>query len=297
MDANVRERIIKMKGMVFENLMESYIPFPMDKKLYSSWTESLERNKKTVLYTSYMYQISGILKRYEKLFPKIYRVNMPKKLISLSKFIIRPSDSELQRSFSILNNIASMLKKNGIDFGYLYEDEPYSGAILLESGFLYEFQKYGEKLRDFFHDRGIEKLITVDPHTTNALNRLKEIINFDIDVVNYLEIINFKGSGDYVIHDSCLYSRALNMYDPIRAKIKNAGINIHEDYLVTSREMGFCCGGPLSLISESDSEEISKMRSESLLKVNNNVMVMCPLCFENLSPYIDNIKDLAEVVS
>ncbi len=61
--------------------------------------------------------------------------------------------------------------------------------------------------------------------------------------------------------------------------------------------MGFCCGGPLSLISESDSEEISKMRSESLLKVNNNVMVMCPLCFENLSPYIDNIKDLAEVVS
>lgn len=42
-----------------------------------------------------------------------------------------------------------MLKKNGIDFGYLYEDEPYSGAILLESGFLYEFQKYGEKLRDF----------------------------------------------------------------------------------------------------------------------------------------------------
>ncbi len=297
MEEILRERIMKMKDMVFENLMASFLPFPMDTKLFSSWTSSLSKNKKTVIYTSYMYQISGILKKYEKLFPKIYRINMPKKLMGLSKYIIRPGDSELKRSFYIINNITNLLKKSNIDFGYLYENEPYSGAILLESGFLYEFKKYGEKLMNFFHENGIEELITIDPHTTNALKRLQELINFDIKVVNYIELVDFKGSGEFVIHDSCLYSRAMNMYTTVRKKINESGIKLDENYLVTSKEMGICCGGPLSLISDKDSEDISKMRAESLLSVNDNVLIMCPLCYENLSQHISNIKDLAEVIS
>ncbi len=297
MDNKTLNRILKMKNMIFDNLMESYLPFPIDKKYYSSWTDKLPRDGDTVIYTSYMYQISGILKKYEKLFPKISNVNVPKRLMGLSKFLIKPGESEIKRSFSIMNNIVNILQKNHINFGYLYDDEPYSGAILLESGFLKEFMEYGNKLNDFFKSRGIKRIITLDPHTTNALKRLKTMINFDIDVKNYIELINFNGSGEYVIHDSCLYSRAMDMYGLIRDKINKSGIKIDEDYLTTSKDMGTCCGGPLSLISVNDSDEIARLRSEKLLKINNNVLVMCPLCYQNLSPHVENIKDLAEVIS
>lgn len=297
MDDNTINRILKMKKMIFDNLMESYVPFPMDKKYYSSWTDKLPKDSNTIIYTSYMYQISSILKRYESLFPKISNVNIPKRLMGLSKFLIKPDENDLKRSFNIINNIVNILNKNNVNFGYLYDEEPYSGALLLESGFLSEFKEYGNKLYNFFKSRNIKEIITIDPHTNNALKRLKKLINFDIDVKNYIELINFNGKGEYVIHDSCLYSRAMDMYGTIRDKINKSGIKLNEDYLTTSKEMGSCCGGPLSLISVNDSDGIARLRSEQLLKVNKNVIVMCPLCYQNLHPYIENIKDLAEVIS
>ncbi|MCL4453058.1 (Fe-S)-binding protein [Ferroplasma sp.] len=296
MDIN-KKRIEKMRDLIFQNLMDSYLPFPLDTKLYSSWANNIPNSGDTVIYTSYMYQISGILKRYEALFPKIYRLNIPKRLMTASKFLIKPKDEELQRAFRILKSITSMLSGSGVNFGYLYDQEPYSGALLLESGFIKEYKEYGEKLYSFFNSKGIKNIITVDPHTTNALKRYKDFIDFDIDVKNYLELVKFKGSGNYVIHDSCLYSRAMGMYSDIRNKVNNSGLSIDENYLITSKEMGSCCGGPLSLVSAQDSEEVSRARAEKLLSVNENVLVMCPLCYENLSPYINNIKDLAEVVS
>jgi len=89
----------------------------------------------------------------------------------------------------------------------------------------------------------------------------------------------------------------MGMYDNIRAKIKDSGISASENYLITGKDMGSCCGGPLALVSTKDSEDISKSRAEKLLSVNENVLVMCPLCYQNLSPYVNNIKDIAEVVS
>ncbi len=77
-----KKRIQKMRDIIYQNLMESYLPFPLDTKLYSSWTADLPHGGDTVLYTSYMYQISGILKRYEALFPKIYRLNIPRRLMT-----------------------------------------------------------------------------------------------------------------------------------------------------------------------------------------------------------------------
>jgi Fe-S oxidoreductase len=289
--------LLKMKDLIFQNLMESYLPFPLDTKLYSSWATGIPHDGETIIYTSYMYQIAGIMKRYEALFPKIYKLNIPKRFMSASKFLIRPNEDELNRSFNILKNITSMLSKSGTKFGYLYDKEPYSGALLLESGFLNEYKEYGKKLYKFFHENGIKRIITVDPHTTNALKRYKDFIDFDIEVKNYLELVKFNGTGNYVIHDSCLYSRAMGMYDEIRGKIKSSGITADENYPVTGKEMGSCCGGPLALVSGTDSEDVAKSRAEKLLSVNENVLVMCPLCYQNLSPYVNNIKDIAEVVS
>ncbi len=281
-----------MKGIIYKNLMESYLPFPIDKKLFSSWSDKIPHGGDTIIYTSYMYQIAPLLKKFERYANTFSKIKIPRSLMSLASFF-KPDKDQLARSFNILRNIANILKNNGIDFGYLYDDEPYSGALLIELGMVDAFNDYAKKLNEFFINNGVKNIITLDPHTHNALKRA----NLNANVKNYLELVSFKGKGSYVFHDSCLYSRHYNMYDRIRYIIKNSGIELTEDYLITSKEMGLCCGGPLGIISENDSGKIAEIRYNQLRSLNENILVACPLCYENLSKFSKNVKDIAEVVS
>ena len=98
------------------------------------------------------------------------------------------------------------------------------------------------------------------------------------------------------IRDLCLYTR----YDTIGSRIREiagtAGVELIEDRMVTSRDLGTCCGGPLGPVNMDLSDSIAKYRAEKLLSVSGNVMVACPLCYQNLKPYISNMNDLAEVI-
>ena len=53
---------------------------------------------------------------------------------------------------------------------------------------------------------------------------------------------------------------------------------------------------PLGPVNMDLSDSIAKYRAEKLLSVSGNVMVACPLCYQNLKPYISNMNDLAEVI-
>jgi Fe-S oxidoreductase len=44
------------------------------------------------------------------------------------------------------------------------------------------------------------------------------------------------------------------------------------------------------------SDRIAEYRAEKLLSVSQNVMVACPLCYQNLKPYVNSLKDVAEVI-
>ncbi|MBX8631468.1 MAG: (Fe-S)-binding protein [Thermoplasmata archaeon YP2-bin.285] len=285
-----------LKNLIFQNLMRNYLPFPMDMKLSSAWASGIRRGGDTVIYTSMMYQMAPLFRSYEKLIPTIRKIKGVYRFAALGKYFYKPSRDEINRSYAILRNIASSLSASGVSFGYLYEEEPYSGAILLELGMLDEFREYASKLMGFFRERGIRRLITVDPHTTNALHRMKQFHTMDIDVVNYLHLLrNVKGKGEYVLHDSCLYSRHLDMYQDIRNVIEKSGIHLKEDPIVTGKGTSMCCGFPVGIVDRILSERIAGLRAEKLSSVSENVMVLCPLCFQNLHERISNVVDFAEV--
>jgi Fe-S oxidoreductase len=277
--------------------MNDFVPFPIDRKMCSRWAEGLPNTGRTILYTSMMYQMSPTFKSYERLLPKVSKIRGAESLSFLGKYLFKPEKEELERAYRILSNISRMLTKSGVQFGYLYEVEPYSGAILIELGMRDEFRNYGEKLLSFFHERGVEKLITVDPHTTNALVRLKEYLDFDIEVVNYVTLLRgITGSGEFVLHDSCLYSKHLGMRDSIRTVIGASGVTLKENSVVTGRETAMCCGSPVGVVNSEVGESIAKMRATRLASVSGRVLVMCPLCYQNLSPNLDSVLDFAEVV-
>jgi len=281
--------------LIYENLQKYSFPYPLDKKVCSGWAKDIPKEGSTILYTSCMYQTASLNDIYSKLIPYAEKLSP---LAFLGK-LIRPKREELERAYRVLNNIARLLKENKVEFAYLYEDEPYSGAILLELGYLDEFADYAKQVYKFFKERGVKKIITVDPHTHNALERYLDFINFNIEVINYLELVKDVKSisnDTFVIHDSCLYSRFLGLRDVYREIIKKSGMNVVEDELVTGKDTSYCCGSPIKPVNPELSDKIAKARAEQLTRLSKNILVVCPMCYANLSKHVENIKDLAEVI-
>ena len=281
--------------LIYENLQKYAFPYPLDKKICSGWAKDIPKNGSTIIYTSCMHQTASLSDVYSKFIPYAEKLSS---FSFLGKFV-KPKKEELDRAYLVLNKIANLLKKNGIEFGYLYEDEPYSGAILLELGYLDEFKRHAQHVYEFFKSRGVKKIITVDPHTHNALTRYSEFIQFDIEVVNYLELIKDAKSltnDTFVVHDSCLYSRFLNLRDNYRNIINKSGMKTVEDELVTGKDTSYCCGSPIKPVNPELSDKIAKARAEQLTRLSKNILVVCPMCYANLSKHVENIKDLAEVI-
>ncbi len=298
MPDKLEKQLSSIKKVMVETLNKNFVPFPVNKSLCSKWADDLPHGGDTIIYTSFMYQLSSLFKSYEKYIPAFSSMGGSSKMASIGKFFIKPKKEDLERSYIILRNISAMLKKEGIKHGYLYDDEPYSGGLLLELGMIDEFKEYGGKVLHKFKDNGVKKIITVDPHTTNAMVRLKKMYNSDLEVVNYLTIIKgLSGKGEYVIHDPCLYTRYQNLGGTMRNILSDAGVKIKEDLMVTSKEYGTCCGGPLGPVDLELSAQIAERRAKDLLTVSDKVLVACPLCYQSLSPYIKDIKDIAEVIS
>lgn len=293
-----QQQLSLVRSVVFKELLESYMPLPIDKGACARWAEDIPRSGGTIIYTSYMYQLGSVFKSYARLLERFSSVRFASRFASLGGLIVRPKKEELDRAALILNKIIALLKASDIAVAYLYDDEPYSGALLLELGFLDEFQAYGKRLLELFRGRGVKRVITVDPHTTNALLRLKGLLDDDLEVVNYLKLVRpTKGGGTFVMHDSCLYARYMGMGGEIRGMLKGAGVSLLEHRMVTAQDTSTCCGAPVEAVSEDLSERIAKARAAKLTSVCEDVLVACPLCYQNLSPYVKSVRDIAEVVS
>ena len=281
--------------ILVDNLNRYYMPFPVDKKVCSEWAKDLPKGGNTIIYTSCMYQIEPAVGMFLKFLPSISSF---KGLMPLAR-LVKPSRSQLDRAYKILNNIVKALEKSGIKPGYLYEEEPYSGAILLEMGFLKEFGEYAKKVVSLFKEKGVRKIITVDPHTHNALTRYQEFVKHDLEIANYLELVNYtkKVEGEFTIHDSCLYSRFLGLREKYRGLIEKSGIKLVEDEMITGKYTSSCCGGPLGPVDLKVSEKIAENRAKDLEKLSKKLLVVCPICYVTLLPHFKGeIMDIAEVI-
>ncbi|GGM68606.1 Fe-S oxidoreductase [Thermogymnomonas acidicola] len=285
-----------VRNVMFSYLMEQMVPFPFNREQMSSWASDIPRGGECIIYTSYMYQMAGLFRKYEEMLPRFVQLGARRYMVSLSRFFFRPEKEDVDRAFRILRNISGALRASGVQFGYLYEEEPYSGGLLLELGMLDEFREYGMKLASFFHSRGVKRIITVDPHTANALNRLRSLVGLEAEVIPYLKLIKPRISGRFAIHDSCLYSRHLGMREDIRAMMRTAGAEVVEDQIVTSRSGAVCCGAPLGPLSTDLSDSIARHRAESLGRLGTQVISFCPFCEGSLQRNGLQTRDFAEVI-
>ncbi|ADY00762.1 Fe-S oxidoreductase [Vulcanisaeta moutnovskia 768-28] len=293
------------------SLNSNGLPIPMDKSYCTEWASGLgiPRGGDTVIYTSCLYQMAPMINQLVPWIEKIRGTPLSGLASVLSRFagfVVKPNRADIDRANGILRNIARALQRAGINFGFLYEDEPYSGALLYEVGAEDIFREYFENtVLKTFRKYGVKRVITIDPHTHNVLvNAAPNYFKLDFEVVNYLDLlrgikVKSRVRSDVVIHDSCLYARYLGKYDVYRSILDNTGIKHIEDPVITGKETSTCCGGPLESLSPELSRKIAKIRIENLAKLSKTVVTVCPICLANLSRNAEGaveVLDINEVI-
>jgi Fe-S oxidoreductase len=211
------------------------------------------------------------------------------KLFNLSG-LMAYSDGAEQRVYNgLLQNIARLLKAAGVDFGYLYRRDLYSGALVYDEGLDDVLAPHARLVYRTLKSGGVKRVITVDPHTTNMLRSVypKIIAGFDIEVKSYLEVLAEKQlkpvaplGEEITIHDSCIYARHENIVELPRSLLKQGGMQIVEAEL--SGKLTQCCGGPLESLFPGRAAEIAKKRIEQLSDCAHEIVTLCPICLANL---------------
>ena len=288
-------------GILSDNLRRRGSVLPISRGEATGWAKGLNipRGGETVLYTGLMYQLvpaidalAGQMALFEdSTITQFFGLGrLVNRFINLSSFMALTASKEMkQENNQVLRNIAGLLKKAGVEFGYLYERELYAGALVYDGGLDQSFGIHARRVYDSFLKSGVRRVITVDPHTTSVLRDVypRFIENFDLEVKNYMEVLAEKNlpviqeqNKEMVIHDSCVYARYERMIQQPRDLLAKAGVTAIEPEL--AGRSTYCCGGPVESLFPSKAHQIAASRVGQLRKHGGSIVTMCPLCLVNL---------------
>jgi Fe-S oxidoreductase len=218
-----------------------------------------------------------------------------------------------------LTHMVSVLRKLGLDLGYLHEDEPCCGSPLYYSGFIDDYLENAKRNYELFKSLGVKKIIGGIPACTGSLRNLypKLLDNFDIKVQHFLEVVagifregnvkpKLKERRIITYHDPCQLSRYLYLINEPREIISSIeGLELREPEVLQRGEWSTCCGGGggMEVCFPELSERLVHQRIEELIATSaDTIATSCPACEMQLSKGISEIKtnvkvlDLAEII-
>lgn len=269
------------------------------------WSRGLKFNDSSeyLLYTARMYQlmpynsaVSILRKKFGNGILKVFSNIMRE--IGFSGALLAPfvERKKIEEFNSILINIYKLITDSGVEVRYLGEDEPYSGAMLLELGFKEEFNEYANWLVNFFKSKGVKKIITIDPHTYTLLKfQIKEYVDFPFEVIFYLDLVKkeVKFNGSITIHQACHLERYGEKYRKYNEILSGTRII----YPYHFNEKTLCCGGPDEVLFPDMTDKIADRRYQELKSTNADyILTMCPICYVNLKKD-DKVIDISQFIS
>ena len=308
-------------GILSDNLRLRGSVMPLSSRKATAWANGLGLSKthSTVLYTGHMYQLMPATESLSRMMADMEATDawplrfmgMGRKinaLINTTQFMVRP-DTEKEALFNRrLANIARLLQKAGVSFGYLYDRELYAGALLHDEGVDDVFEDHARKVWAVLKKSGVTRVITVDPHTTHMLRHVypQIIPEYDIEAVSYLEVLaktslapSKKITDDVVIHDSCVYARYEVVINQPRELLDKAGLRLNE--IENQGAFTHCCGGPIESLFPKKARAIAETRVKQLAASGcKKVVSMCPICLVNLQHAANGngtqIQDISDVL-
>jgi len=294
--------------MVKRNMHTSKNPFGINTESLNTWwkNEDVSKDGDWFLFTGLMYQLAPFIDGTLSYLEKIEKSKIAQK-IAFSPVFMGISGFVVGNSFSkslhgevdhILLNIHNLLVNSNVNVFYNPHLDNYSGIMLHDLGDDVSFELHANAIADNLKEHGVDKIITVDPHTTYAMKELyPEFTSVKFKVKSYIEMIELKNgeverNGEFGVHDPCYYSRYCEMEEFLSSFLKKAGIPcfIPEN----SGEMTSCCGGAAEYSSPIISREIARLRIEEFGK--REIVTACPICLISLRRGGGNVKDLAMIL-
>ena len=300
-------------GILADNLRLRGSGLPIPARRATAWARDLgiARGGETVLYTGQMYQLIPYIERLVRLEQRLGDSPLARfsgvarranRLVNGVAVVARPGASERAEYDRVPANVARLLQKAGVAFGYLYEDDLYSGALAHDLGADEAVAAHARRVVGILRKHGVRELITIDPHTTTMLRTVypKLVEGYDVRVRSYLEVLAERGlpmgvplSGTVTIHDSCVYARYEGIVDEPRRLLASAGLTVAEPE--NAGTSTWCCGGPAESLFPATAAAIAGKRVAQLRAVAPDCVTMCPICLVNLRKAADGTMRLRDI--
>lgn len=295
------------------NMARTGDPLGFQKPYWTDWAneQGLSQQGDTTLLTARMYQmLPYVLQATDlvetarpllpllswKIFGKMAHFGNALAGETLMRLKAKSARDIKEKGERALKGILAALRQVGQGPAYLFEDEPYSGVLLYDLGLEAEIAPHIRKVGQQLNQRGVKQVITVDPHTTFMLREIypKYLSNSNLRVKHYLEYlaeqpeklkISKKNTlpEEFVLHDSCVMTRDLEIVEQARKLMAGMGIKLVEPE--NNRKNTACCGGPIEYAYGDLSGKISNIRIQELASRCKNILVTCPICLINFSKY------------
>ena len=300
-------------GILADNLRLRGSVLPIPARRATAWARDLgiARGGETVLYTGQMYQLIPYIERLVRLEQRLGDSSLARfsgvarranRLVNGVAIVARPRAAERAEYDRVPANVARLLQKAGVAFGYLYEDDLYSGALAHDLGADEAVAAHARRVVGILRKHGVRELITIDPHTTTMLRTVypKLVEGYDVRVRSYLEVLAERGlpmgvplSGTVTIHDSCVYARYEGIVDEPRRLLASAGLTVAEPE--NAGTSTWCCGGPAESLFPATAAAIAGKRVAQLRAVAPDCVTMCPICLVNLRKAADGTMRLRDI--
>jgi Fe-S oxidoreductase len=304
-------------NLISANVRKSRNPFGIPGSQINTWWReapgSTRRPGDALLFTGLMYQsipyIEATTRYLERLegsrwadylrFAPLSRY-IPSFVVGRG-FACLTSKAEKKQFNGILLSICRLLRQSAVDFFYHPEMDFYSGILLYDLGDQEGFVEHAKFVARTLQLHGVQKIITVDPHTTYALKELyPKYTGVSFDVQPYFallrprEVSRGNGRPPVAIHDPCFYGRYLKVSEGPRQLLTALGLKYAE--VRNCGEFTSCCGGPAESVSPALNREILDRRVAELKASGGPVVTFCPICLANLLKAGLPVEDLASLL-
>ncbi len=222
------------------------------------------------------------------------------------------------RSQNIAKSIVSVLKKLGVSFGIIGEEENCCGESIRKMGAEELFMKTAEKNIDLYQSKGVKKIITTSPHCYYTFTKEYRELGADFEVYHYTQIIGElfsegkidlkKGiSKKVTYHDPCYLGRHSEVYEIPREILgRLSDGNLYE--MKRNKKESLCCGGGGGRLWMETKPEwrFSDLRIKEAVELGAEVLATaCPYCIsmlEDSRKTTNNeekivIKDISELLN
>lgn len=219
------------------------------------------------------------------------------------------------RAKSIAKSVVKIMKKAGVNFAVLGNDEVCTGEPVRRMGEEARFQELALKNIESIERHGVKKVVTHCPHCFNTfLNEYPEF-GAKFTVIHHSQLIaELLSSGKLkpgnmgekiTFHDPCNLGRMNGEFKAPRSVLASMGVDLLE--MERSRMNSFCCGGGGANVwyEVSEKKKIGVIRVEEAKRTGASVLaVACPFCitmFEDAAKAIGDdalsVRDIAEIVA